>query len=106
MGRSKRKKQSSPGGQKSHKTLLRLGVVVLTIGVLMGGAALFLAPEQAAYVPEVIGGPRIAVAQEQIDFGDVKVNKPVEAVFHIRNIGDEVLQFLDYEPLVELKDGC
>jgi hypothetical protein len=106
MGKSKKKGKAPQRGRTSPKALLRLGAVLLTIGILMGGAVLFLTPEQAAYVPEVIGGPRVAIAQEKIDFGDVKLNTTVEAVFRVRNIGDEVLQFLDYEPLVELKDGC
>lgn len=106
MGRSKKRAKKPKASGKSSRNLLRLGVVVLTIGILMGGAALFLTPEQAAYVPEVIGGPHAAFAQEKVDFGDVKLNTTVEAVFHVRNIGDEVLHFLDYEPTVELKEGC
>jgi len=106
MGKSRKKARVPQGDGKSAKTLLRLGIVLVAIGVLMGGAALFLTPEQAAYIPEVIGGPRIAIAQEKFDYGDVKVNTPIETVFRVRNIGDEVLQFIDYEPPVELKDGC
>lgn len=106
MSRSKKKGRKPNDSIKVPRAVWRFGIALVAIIILMGGAVLFLTPEQAAYVPEVMGGPRVAVAQEKVDFGDVKLDTTVEAVFHVRNIGDEVLQFLDYEPLVELKDGC
>ena len=106
MSKSKKKATTPQGGATSAKILLRLGAALFSVGILMGGAALYLTQEQVPYVPEVVGGPRMAVSQEIFDYGDVKVNTPIETVFRVRNIGDEVLQFLDDEPLVELKDGC
>ncbi|MBZ0304358.1 MAG: DUF1573 domain-containing protein [Anaerolineae bacterium] len=111
MGRSRKSRHSRPSSSPSksilnEKNLLRLAVILIVLGILLGGAALLFQPGQSSYVPEVLGGPRIALAEDVIDFGDVPVNKPVEAVFRVRNIGDQVLRILDYEPPVELVEGC
>jgi hypothetical protein len=45
------------------------------------------------------------IAQERVDYGDVKVNTPIETIFHIRNVGDQPLQILG-EPQVEVVRGC
>ena len=100
--RSSQDKKARP----RNKTLLRYGIAIVVILVILGGAALLFTPQQTPFVPEVLGAPRVAVAQDVIDFGDVVVNHPVEAVFHVRNVGDGVLHLLDQEPPVELVEGC
>lgn len=57
------------------------------------------------FVPEVTGSPRVAVAQEVVDYGDVKLNTTVQTVFEVQNVGDESLSILG-EPRVELVEGC
>lgn len=113
MGRFSKKKRS---GQKqvskaaARHGLVKAGVVVIVLLVIFGAAIIFAPSDQsgtpADFIPEVLGAPRVAVAQDSVDFGNVKLDKTVEAVFHVRNVGDEVLRILDYEPPVELVEGC
>jgi hypothetical protein len=87
-----------------------VGIVVIVLLVIFGAAVLLAPTSQsgtpADFIPEVLGAPRVAVAQDFVDFGDVKLDKTVEAVFRVSNVGDEVLNILDYEPPVELVEGC
>jgi archaellum component FlaG (FlaF/FlaG flagellin family) len=50
-------------------------------------------------------GPRISVDQEQIDYGDVKLNTTIETAIRVKNIGEQALA-LDQNPVVELVEGC
>lgn len=107
MGKSRRNprpRKSNP--RLNDKALLRYGLVLIVLALLMGGAALLFTPEQTPFVPEVLGGPRVAVAQEVVDFGDVPVNKYVQAVFRVRNVGDQPLRIFDQEPPLEVVEGC
>ena len=112
MGRSGKKRRANQRSNKalSRRGLVRVGVVVIVLLVIFGAAVLLAPTNQtgtpADFIPEVLGAPRVAVAQDSVDFGDVKLDKTVEAVFHVRNVGDEVLRILDYEPPVELVEGC
>lgn len=54
---------------------------------------------------EVKGAPRVAVAQESVDHGDIKFDTPVSSIFQVSNVGDKPLQILG-EPQVELVEGC
>ncbi len=62
-------------------------------------------PAQTGKTPQSVSGPRLSVAQESFDYGDVKVNKPIETVFRVKNIGDKPLQILE-QPQVEVVEGC
>lgn len=104
MGHKKRSSHKS--ARFNDKQLARYAAAIVVVGILMSAAALFLTPEQTPYIPEVLGGPRIAIAQDVVNFGDVPVNKPVQAVFHVRNIGDQTLRFFDNEPPLEVVEGC
>ena len=55
--------------------------------------------------PEVVGAPRLAVDQEVIDEGYVKLDTPLRTTFRLRNVGDQPLHILG-EPAVELVEGC
>lgn len=57
------------------------------------------------FVPEVIGAPRVAVAQDTFDYGDVKNGTTVETVFEVQNVGDENLSIMQ-TPQVEVVQGC
>ncbi len=50
-------------------------------------------------------GPRLAVDQRKIDFGQVKVNQMVKARFVLTNAGDQPLQ-ISGEPAVRVVEGC
>jgi hypothetical protein len=103
---TKARRSRKVDNRPTQKSLVRLAVVLVVLAALVGGAALLFTPEQTPFVPEVIGAPRVAVAQEVVDFGDVPVNKPVQAVFKVRNIGDQTLHVLDKEPLLTVVEGC
>lgn len=87
----------------------RAAIVIVSAMALLGAAFIFApsiendVPED--FVPEVTGAPRVSLSQDFVDFGDVQLNQTVEAVFHVTNVGDEVLNILD-EPVVEVKEGC
>lgn len=86
--------------------MLRYGAILIVALLLAGAAALVFSPKQAPFVPEVQGAPRLVVTQEMVDFGDVPVNKYVQAVFHVRNVGDQTLHLLDREPPLQVVEGC
>ena len=102
----KTKKQSAAGIDRS--ALILLGAIV---GALVLVAAVMLINQQqqnsppAGYVPEVTGAPRVAVAEDLVDYGDVQLNSTVETVFHVQNVGDQPLH-VQGEPQVELIEGC
>ncbi len=57
------------------------------------------------FTPEVTGSPRLEVAEDTQDFGDVPFEQMVTSTFRIKNVGDEPLVF-QREPQVELVRGC
>lgn len=57
------------------------------------------------FTPDVTGGPRLSVAQEEIDEGDIKFNETVRTAFLLKNVGDQPL-YIKGEPVVELVEGC
>ncbi|MEZ4670332.1 MAG: hypothetical protein R3E39_20690 [Anaerolineae bacterium] len=77
--------------------------ILVGLAVVVGALVLVLVrnSQQEPYTPEVTGGPNAEVDQTVLDYGDVQFEKPVEAVFNIRNTGDSPLQILG-EPRVEL----
>ena len=80
--------------------VLLLGVVVFAIVSAQAGdknASTGTAPDG--------GTPKLVVDQEQIDFGDVPMDKPVTATFKIRNEGTGTLVF-SAAPYIEVKEGC
>ena len=50
------------------------------------------------------GGPRLVADRAEVHYGDVDYNEPVEAVYRIKNIGDEVVT-ID-EPDIKTLEGC
>lgn len=82
-------------------------IALIAALVSVGGVLVWLVSRSRTdnVTPEVTGAPSLEVAQELVDYGDVKVNTPVETVFRVRNVGDEALVILG-EPQVELVEGC
>ncbi len=60
--------------------------------------------EAEAPIPP-LGGPRLTVDKEEVDFGHVQVNKTVRASFRLTNAGDQPLRILG-EPQIEVRQGC
>jgi hypothetical protein len=80
-------------------------IAALVLGVFQGDDSASPQPFDPNFEPEVTGAPSVAVDQEVIDYGDVKLGTTVTTVFNVRNVGDEPLQILG-EPRVELVEGC
>ena len=106
--------QSSPRNNRKSPSGSRRSPLAV-IAVIGGGLLLVLAiswallsgkdRSAAGFVPQVSGAPSLAVDREQIDFGDVKFNQTVTAVFNLSNVGDKTLKIVK-EPVIELKEGC
>ncbi len=79
------------------------GVLLLIIGLInrSGGNS----SADPNFKPEVSGAPRVAVAQDTVDHGNVKLGNTIETDFQVRNIGDKDLVILG-EPRVEVVEGC
>jgi hypothetical protein len=97
--------------QPPAASLSRLGgwqwIALIAALVSLGGVLLWLVSSSRTdnFTPEITGAPSVEVAQERVDYGDVRVNTPVETAFRVRNVGDETLVILG-EPQVELVEGC
>ena len=50
------------------------------------------------------GGPRLTVDRTEVAYGDVDYGDPVEAVYRLKNIGDETV-IID-EPSIKTLEGC
>lgn len=64
-------------------------------------------PKVITPAPTVVAsgnGPRIAFANEEIDFGNVPFDDVVRAAFEFKNVGNEPLKILKAQ--VEVVDGC
>lgn len=82
-------------------------LALIAVLVSAGGLLLWLVGRSRTdnFTPKVTGAPSVEVAQESVDYGDVKMNTSVETLFRVRNVGDEALVILG-EPQVELIEGC
>jgi hypothetical protein len=80
--------------------LVGLGAVLIAIALLLiqGG-------QQKASSPQVTGKPSAEIDRTMFDYGDVRVDTPVETMFRVKNVGDQPLTILQ-EPQVELVQGC
>jgi hypothetical protein len=91
--------------QSRPKWFLPLMVIGFSAAVIGGVLGLIVANQQPPYIPEVTGRAAVAVDQDYFDYGDVHYNNPVETIFRVKNVGDEVL-YLAGAPLVEVVEGC
>lgn len=80
---------------------------VLSVVLLAGMATWLLWPERSplADLPRYQGGPRLFVDRQEIDFGQVRFDKFVEARFRLKNVGDQTLR-ISTGPRVEAVEGC
>lgn len=107
MSKPKRLSPNPRRAAPSPKRSLWLLLVVLGAVLLVAGGVVrfWQRSSQSDVTPLVTGAPRVAVSQEVVDYGDVKVNTTIETVFRVRNVGDQPLKILG-EPQVELVQGC
>ncbi|MBZ0309053.1 MAG: DUF1573 domain-containing protein [Anaerolineae bacterium] len=80
-------------------------VIVGAFFLLRGGDEDVTKEIDPNFTPDVTGSPRLEVAQDIQDFGDVPFEQMVTSAFTIKNVGDEPL-VIQREPQVELVRGC
>lgn len=94
-------KQQAPKGR-----LPWLGPVAALLLLVVGGIGVWTVWGRGPTIPpQVTGAPRLAVVQEHIDEGNVKLGQTVRSIFRLQNVGDQALQILG-EPTVEVLEGC
>jgi len=72
-------------------------------GILLIAAALFLASGGGG--DSGGGTPALAVDQQMIDYGDVKLNTNLTFKIKVTNTGDGTLRFKE-EPYIQVLEGC
>jgi hypothetical protein len=70
-------------------------------GVLLIAAALFIVFGSG----DGSGTPALAVDQEVIDYGNVKLDTDLTFAIKVTNTGDGTLRFKE-EPYIEVREGC
>lgn len=96
------KKNNKLSKRKNWPIILLVGGGAL---LLIGAFFAFVKPFQTNTALGDSGTPRLEVDQELVDFGDVKVDRLVEATFRLTNTGEGTLRFTD-APYIEVLEGC
>ena len=101
---SKKRAQKRRRSNPLFPLLAILGGIVL---LLWGGYALWNSSQSnSVKVPiEVKGSPSLKVDKEQVDLGDIKLNRTVSVSFQLSNVGDKTLRFSE-QPYIEVLEGC
>ena len=102
---SKKSRAHQTAGTNARPSWFIPVVAVIVVVVIVGAVLLLSRGNQSTVTPEVTGKPNLVVDKTVIDFGDVRFEKPVTAVFTLINTGDKPLQILQ-EPRLELLQGC
>ena len=97
--------QSDKPGKSTLYLWLPLGLVALFAVAIGAGILLWLADNQPRSGPQLQARPRMSVSPTKVDYGDVKLHTPIEAVFRVSNVGDEPLKILG-QPRIEAVEGC
>jgi len=107
MSKRKGKAKSGPKARPRSGWPKYLIPGVLVAAVLAGGGTWFFLQKSSAQVvaAQYTDGPRLAVDNDLIDFGNVPFEKHVKARFRLRNIGNHPLR-LPSNPPVEVVEGC
>lgn len=102
-GKPIRKKKKPVSRSKPWLWALIAGALLAVVGgiVVLGQSSNSASPE----APQVTGAPRLAIEQDVIDEGYIKLGETIRTTFHLKNVGDQPLQIMG-EPQVELVEGC
>ncbi len=92
-------RKSAPRASNNNLLLL------ISVAAAIGFVALLIVFVMQTATPAGIG-PRLTVDQERIDFGRVKYEQPVRAVFTLRNTGDQPLRISETRIPTKLLEGC
>lgn len=95
---------------KNSKRRSQQKTVSTSLFILMFGGALLLAAGILFGLQRVGGGdedgtPTLAVDQQIIDYGDVKLNTNLTFEIKVTNTGDGTLRFKE-EPYIQVLEGC
>lgn len=101
----RRRSKATPPAPKRPAWLLPAALVGIGAAIIALAVWLIQSGQQPPYTAEVSGQPSAAIDQTYFDYGDVRVDTPVETAFRVKNVGDQPLMILG-EPRVELVEGC
>lgn len=103
MTHSKEMKRHKRGRrQKSWPLILLIGGGL----ILIFAAVSFLSkPSKPGATIEVTGAPSLKVDKQEVNLGNVKLDRTVEVTFEITNVGDQNLRFTK-TPYIEVVEGC
>jgi len=101
---TKRKARKRRRSNPLFPLLAILGGIAL---LLWGGYTLWDSSQSnSVEVPiEVKGSPSLKVDKEQVDLGNIKLNRTVSVTFQLSNVGDKTLRFSE-QPYIEVLEGC
>ena len=88
---------------QKEKEAKRLMIGLVSGGLILIAAALFFAFGSSG--DDNDGTPVLAIEQELIDYGEVKVNTDINFEIKVANTGDGTLRFKEV-PYIEVRDGC
>ena len=97
------KKFKNSNRRRQQKKSISPVVWFIGVGALLITAALFLA--FGGNSGNEGGTPALAVDQQTIDYGDVKLNTNLTFEIKVTNTGDGTLRFKE-EPYIEVREGC
>jgi hypothetical protein len=101
-------KKDKPFGHKSKRTQYPW-LFPLIVGMVLVGLAFLVLRGKPVAQPlaaiEVHDAASLKVDKEQIDMGDLKLGRMVEASFLLTNVGDQPLRFTK-PPYIEVVEGC
>ena len=80
-------------------------IAIIAGGVVLIFATLLITMGRSDGVAGSGGAPAIAVDQDRIDFGDVKLDTPLTFRIQVTNNGDSTLRFKE-KPTIEVVEGC
>lgn len=108
MKRKHPQRQQRNGAARHQQNLLPMALAGGILLLIVAGLLILLRQpdnKQAEVPITASGSPKLVIDQEQIDFGDVPLNKMVKASFTLSNSGDQPL-IISNSPVAEVVEGC
>lgn len=102
--KAERERYRQERGQK-QKLWRALPFALVGLMVVVGVGLLIYGNIQVSADIKGVGGPRLRLDRDQIDFGDVHLGNTVRASFKITNAGDGTLK-LDVPKVATVVEGC
>ena len=103
MSKKQRYKRRQQGRKKQKTISTPLFILVAGGALLLVAGILFVLQRTGSN--EVDGTPILAVDQQAIDYGDVKLNTNLTFEIKVTNTGDGTLKFKE-DPYIQVLEGC